>query len=708
MISFIVKPLYVREGSTRLGAWRLRRFQEEVRRAVDRGRDTLLVAPTGSGKTLSLLLGDRGAVGVYPNNTLLLDQQRSVHKILVEALGARLVGSYSGEGVDVLRVYELSGGPGELPVEESRRIAVIVLSGRYIGYEHDEEGKLVPKRVRIVRDIVDRICYPRPGEAMPYIVTLATPDTALMVMAGIYRDFEKVGYTVHDLLLAAGEGMESVDMLLSRHRIALVGELGDLASIRQCLLKYPWLIDEFHLYGTYEAYGLLPVLRVYRDYAGWEEPIILSSATPRGALHRLVEQRYKLHRVEEPGSSSGSPEALVRGRTAVEVVPVDVPGRGATKWFRTGDKAPEIVAGRLGEIFETLEAGGNVFIVVDRINQVPGVVQVLVSSGIVPECSVSIKPDGCSSGMERVVVGSESISQGIDRPNVRYGIITAYNWASLLQRFGRIGRRVDSKVVILVPELRRGIPLAGLENKEVTYADFAKAVVDELPDIDMQRLYETQRYLEIMERRSRLLEYTATVSFTQVSKPSETMASLVGLARREHSQLLNMFYGPPDTITKIMTFRSGGFPVLVRKPSGQPEESDISTVLRNYRVEDVTVVKAGQRSMIQLSISLEPERQRLVMSPDPSRQRYTRPDIARYLDGKVTTIGVLAELGYTLRLAPWSARGARGFAIPLTPDVREQPVLLLDLVAELVDAYSYGARGVEVEVGERRLIGLFI
>jgi ATP-dependent helicase YprA (DUF1998 family) len=104
-ISFRVKPVYLENGDVQLGNWTLRWFQERVMNNLTRGRDTLLVAPTGSGKTLTLLLAGEGAVGIYPNNTLLLDQQRSIDKILREALGARITSKVSMGGIDILRLY---------------------------------------------------------------------------------------------------------------------------------------------------------------------------------------------------------------------------------------------------------------------------------------------------------------------------------------------------------------------------------------------------------------------------------------------------------------------------------------------------------------------------------------------------------------------------------------------------------------------------
>ncbi|MGB9830960.1 MAG: hypothetical protein ACPLSP_02690, partial [Fervidicoccus fontis] len=114
--SFVISPVYLEEGQTRLGNWTLHRFQEETRDAIESRKDAIVTAVTGGGKTLSLLLGDEGFVGLYPNNTLLIDQQKSVDRILRLAFNAELSYSKNMNGVDIVRIYEINKLNGELPV----------------------------------------------------------------------------------------------------------------------------------------------------------------------------------------------------------------------------------------------------------------------------------------------------------------------------------------------------------------------------------------------------------------------------------------------------------------------------------------------------------------------------------------------------------------------------------------------------------------
>ena len=710
--SFRVKPVYVETGSTPLGRWTLRRVQEEVMDALASNKDALLVAPTGAGKTLSLLLGSQGAVGIYPNNRLLLDQQRSLDRILGKALNARLVYSSAGNGIDVLRIYEVSpDGRDGPPIASRKRVAVVLLSGRYIGYEQDEDGGLIPKRQVVLRNIVDRICYTRPGEE-PYTITLATPDTALLVMAGMYRDFEKVGYTVHDAILAALEG-SPIEYVLSKTQVAAArGSLAQIGQIRQCLLKYPWFIDEFHLYGSYEASALAAILRVYRDYVGWNEPIIMSSATPRGTLYERLREMLKPTTIHARVSERGDPEAMVRGETEVIVYNLEVGGRGVGKWFRVGDLLPSVVDAKLDEITTALEGGGNVFIVVDRINQVPPIVSLLAGKRLPVECGVTMPPPGCNSREERLLVGSESVSQGIDRENVVYGIITGFNWATLIQRFGRIGRKTDSKIVIVTPYVGGGGPLSSLDGSSPSYDSFVDTVRRDFPSVELE-LPSTRSIKEVLDTRETLLEYSTTVAFAQVSKPKGTFDALARRISMGENPLDKLF-GPPETIASLMMFRSTGFEVLVECttcPHGQGylHTSDIASVLRNYIVHGVKPVlyktQDTAKRIVKLTIDYTPGRQILVLKPPIN----VREDLADYLNGSITTLHELSELGFRLYISSPDGNGEQDILVPIVGSTGSQVVAFVEASEEVAMYLAYTLNAILVHRGQRKeLVALFM
>jgi len=703
-ISFTMKPLYVKEGSTPLGEWTLRRFQEEVADALDSKNDALVVAPTGSGKTLSLLLGEYGAVGLYPNNTLLLDQRKSLDRILRKALNAKPIYNEKENGFDILTIYELDHNRGKLIQSNSNKVAIVMLSGRYIGYDRDENGILVPKRYHVLEDIVKKICY---NTDSPYIITLTTPDTALLIMAGMYRDFEKVGYTVHNAILSALEGLP-IDFVLSKEMVATSsGDLADIGQIRQCLLKYPWFIDEYHLYGAYESYGVIPILKVYRDYGGWEEPLLLSSATPKGAVYERIKDLYKLRTITATTSDSGDSTTLVRGKTEVEVVHVYIEGRG--KWFKVGDQVPDITEWKINEIKSVIEQGGKAFIVTDRINQVPTIVDVLVNAGLQPECGVSIPPPQCSNKEENLLVGSESISQGIDRENVRYGIITGFSWATLIHRFGRIGRKTDSKIVIVTPLTKNKI-LSSLSNRNVTYDEFVEAVIKDFPNIDME-LPQTKGIKDVLSVREKLLEYASTIAFGQVSKPKGTLDALSKLIA-ENENPLDRFFGSPESIANLMMFRGSGFEVYVKCISCPKQSfiSDISSVLRNYIVKKVEPFtyrtrKGIKKRLPKLLIDYTPGRQILVLEPPPTSKERVWDQLA----GTITTIGELMNLGFKLYIVPADGSEENRLEVPPVDSVKDQLIGLVGTSEEIADYLTYTLNAALIKRGEAKtLIALLL
>ncbi|MGC8997749.1 MAG: DEAD/DEAH box helicase, partial [Fervidicoccaceae archaeon] len=101
---------------------RLNQFQKRVFDILSSNnlKDILLTAPTGSGKTLTLLLNTshdlevggkelRGFLAIYPNNTLLVNQMCTVESIIIEHFGAVLVDGANSEGKNLAegkKVYD--------------------------------------------------------------------------------------------------------------------------------------------------------------------------------------------------------------------------------------------------------------------------------------------------------------------------------------------------------------------------------------------------------------------------------------------------------------------------------------------------------------------------------------------------------------------------------------------------------------------------
>jgi Distinct helicase family with a unique C-terminal domain including a metal-binding cysteine cluster len=90
-VSFTIKEAYIETGNISINGIRLRRFQEELFDSLGKYSRILLRAPTGSGKTFTLLLGAIKSyleknlypvVGIYPSRALVYDQARSIQETL--------------------------------------------------------------------------------------------------------------------------------------------------------------------------------------------------------------------------------------------------------------------------------------------------------------------------------------------------------------------------------------------------------------------------------------------------------------------------------------------------------------------------------------------------------------------------------------------------------------------------------------------------
>jgi len=691
---FKISPLFIEQGTTQIGQWTLRKFQEEIIDPINQKKDALLTAPTGSGKTLTLLLGQDGFVGLYPNNTLLLDQQKSINKTLKEALNAETI--YDSE---IMKIYEL-GENHKLPNSERRKVAVILLTGKYIEYEKDNEGNLIPKRLLIKRRIIDKICYPEKTGKTPYLIIMTTPDTALMIMTGIYRDFKKVAHTIYNALQAT---TNNIDLTLH----TTVTELGPLAEIRTCLLKHPWFIDEYHLYGTYETTMITPLLKVYRDYIGWEEPIILSSATPKGTLFENLTNLLKPKEITCKTSNNGTQDTLIRGETEVEVYTLNIPSKNEiTKWLSLGYYLNEIINTKIDEIKQALSKG-NTFIVVDRVNQVSQIVELFHNKyNIDPECAVSIKPLHCKD-KSNLIVGSESISQGIDRPNVIYGILTAYNWATLIQRFGRIGRKTNSKIILAIPSTKKKYKIEELNNKTTSYNDFITTIKETYTNIDLTRKPETKSIREIYETRAKLIQYTTIITYTKISKPGNTFTALIQNIKND-TQILKKFHGPPTLIPAIMTFRPNGPQVAIEKPDKTTEITDLGTVLRNYKIKYAYTKKYKtnntENEYLTLGIDFTPEHSQLQLEPQP----HINPDNITKLNNTITTIEELTNQGYTLII---TTKTEKIKITKIPPNIQKQPIAIIPLPNELTDYYTNTGNGITILTGgikPKHTLGLFL
>jgi len=639
-------------GSYLSSSLQLNQFQLAVRRLInDHGRDVLLVAPTGGGKTLTLLLntehgetGLRGFVALYPNNTLLRNQLCTVEDIIVEHMGGRLEyssglcgGEHCSEApaprrceclhlsddacVEPLTIYNVDVNSCGDAWACYEHVGLLALSGRYIV---STDGK--PKREILYGLVRKAMEYTRRGGL--YLIVFATPDTYLLVSTGAYRDFEGVGRTVHNMLVALARGFrkEELEDVLRETGALTRGEADEAVAVFQ-RLGFPLFVDEFHLYDPYELDALAALLKIYKDFV--ELPVVFSSATPASdTLTELsdtlgewgVELRPEKVEAEVMNGLGGF---AVRGETLFEVIPVKTTKGGLAAFYEACDEIPGIVLDDLLDELKLL-GDGRALVIAERLWMVPVIVRGLRDAGIEVDCIASITPAGeCRAGA-RVIVGSEATTQGVNLGRVVLGVTAGTSSEDVIQRIGRVGRRgVNSKVYLVAPERAlEKAPPSGV----MSYYELVSWVSKVYPDYPKRRKSVAalipERYREV---RRKLIYSVAVASHARVSG-SSALLKKVSLTSEDAARILGGVISDAQSLARLLLFRRSGFTIRYRVEggvvggAGAEGETSIGLISRNFAVnglEDgvlvISLEKARHRLKIyRRGVSLEPFKGKLV------------------------------------------------------------------------------------------------
>jgi len=682
---------------------RLTEFQDKVYRVVTSGRSILLTAPTGSGKTLTLLLNTehgvrnlRGFVALYPNNTLLKNQLCTVEDIIIEHFNAKMIYSSnltgkdttgyirrpeclnvgSEENVEPLTIYRVDKDIIKEPFRSHYEyVGLMALSGRYIV---SSDG--IPKG-EILYQLAEKILeYSRKGSM--YLIVFATPDTYLLVSTGSYRDFEYVGKTVHNILLAlaSGKSPESLERILRETRVLVRSSNADVITAAERLLKLPLFIDEFHLYGIYELDALAALLKLYRETAGL--PVVFSSATPaEDSLKWLGVGQLDEVKATVNESRDGF---TVRGDTLFRIVSVDTGRRGMPAYYDVVKAVPSFVKEDLVKRLNKVE-NGRALVIVDRLWMVSELARYLSSLGLPVDCIASIAPDNlCKPGVD-VIVASESATQGVNLGKVVLGVTAGTSAEDVVQRIGRVGRRgVDSEMYLLVP----------------------RYVVEENPPQDVMNYYEMVEWIgrvypnypkrardlskllprELHEVRRNIIYSVGIASLARVSGKIHLL-NKVSITKDEAEKALNAVIGSPETLVKLLVLRKTGYNVTyVVEETGKLGENSLGLIARNFEIKDVD--RSGR-----LTIKLVPSRQNLKI-------RVKREPRA--------LMGKLIELRELLRLLGGRIEVSGKVSIEAT-QVKDCLAFVIDAGSDIAEYLSYSGEGAEIVYpGGSRYATIFI
>jgi len=535
-VSFYVKPLYALPSDKVLwiGGERiaLRDFQAELyeellRRARER-IGVFLEAPTGSGKTYTLLTllalkQYRGVVAVYPTKTLAKDQYDSIYNKLE---GGREV-PLSEIGIsrsirdllesDVIRkIFEERGLPTreqdfitlkEVKVvtpegaESTRRVLMLLATS-----ETTEVLKLLlgkeTKRETFL-ELADSMFL-----KVDFVVLFTVPEYPYTIHEMAYGEFEREGeklwrafqhYKKFLEVLAKCElttdNSECFERIAESLREAIDfyrRELGvtrsslqEVLDIHGRLLKHPLFIDEFHLYSDLSELSLLALLFMYYAFYPYAKAIF-SSATPNERLQKLIEVLHNLFEVRtikiKAGTSDvGEREHLIRGKTKVTFYGANTGTGGYAGLLRAQRFIPEVAYEIAGgdpnkKTMAVLDRVGLVLDTCKRIRDAVGEGKELiyVTSVKVPtEYCREVNVESLKKGDYDYIVGNLAIAQGVDLKHIERGIVYAKDITSFIQRFGRVPRGRDGEVYVIVEWKRLG-KVKDLNGKLVSYQDFIK------------------------------------------------------------------------------------------------------------------------------------------------------------------------------------------------------------------------------------------
>jgi len=619
-VEFTVRPLFVPWGRRRAGRLRLLAHQEEVLENVAEGANTVVVAPTGAGKTATLLADSvgysfvHGFVALYPNTTLLRNQVATLARLVELAGGIRVKdrATPAGAGYALYRMTETLWG--------NRYVAILWASGSMLS--RDATGT---KRGEL-RGLFAEVLRFRPL----YLVFMTTPDTLLLVTTSAYRDFSRAGAALHNLLLAIASG-DVVDEVLRRTGSMPRGSISPMTSLT-FLHDMPLFVDEFHLYSDFEVAGLAGVLDV-RELLGSEAPVVLASATPAPVDGLLRSYRE----VVEYGGDDGM---LVRGRVDVTLHFVEVDRKGIGGFFDATEQVPTWL---LRNVEGVLRRRRRVLAIMERLYNVVYTATRLAKIGIKPQCLATVKPSPCTV-RSRVIVASEAASQGVNL-QVDAGVLSAVGWEDAVQRYGRVGRRQENAEVHLFAPCYRYRPAPAEELDHYDLVTYLAEIYLQTTKRDRTNATLKLAPGAIVSTRRTIIRATALTATARITGSREALDNVI--TPEDATKTLDSIAGPPETLVRLLSFRRAGPSITIKLPDGTVAETSLATVARNFnpiRYADGILYVDWSRT-----------RSRLELVP-------RQPAPARPFRGLVTTLSYLAEVfDAVLYIVP-----ARGSPVPLS------------------------------------------
>jgi len=526
IFSVTLQDVYLPEGNLKINNVSLRKFQEELYYALDNSNEICLQAPTGSGKTFSILVMlaklalkalPLPIVGIYPSRVLVYDQGKSVRKILVEKAGFKDDGS-----------GRLSG---KIEVEgKSREINVTLV-------ELTSETR---------KDVIQTLEDYTPT-TKNYLILLTVPEYPFM-------------YISH---LKAESYFGSVIEYVMKGVIDKSPPESVVKNIFNRFSKYfngYFFIDEFHLYSGLARASLFTLKRMIDDFTSSNPPalkpkFVFSSATPTEIQCKKV--------ITATSSDSG-----MRIRKKTNLV------------FHMAVKEPQQ---RLVEYVAGAKFDRRTMIILDRVYYIAELCKSL-PAGLLWGLDISYGLCNKLSkvGDENVIVGNNAISFGVDVPNLDLGFIHSHDAETAIQRIGRFGRHGEGEAEVHVfleakKKVVDTLKQISEQKKEIRFEEYVKLI----ESIYQRRVDDKLDKIEFSLKRSEIL-FNAYLILNGISNGDMYFQNgkfYLSNGQEVKPLKLNLNLRPSsEDYYKVFAFRAGG--LQGKWCDGGSDE--LFTMLRNF------------------------------------------------------------------------------------------------------------------------------
>jgi len=558
-IAVTLKDVYLPTSNLKINGIRLREFQEELYKDLDNYNEICLQAPTGSGKTFSLLimlakLVTKGwslpVVGIYPSRVLVYDQAKTVRKTLKCFAGFKDEGNgrFSGK-------IEVEEDGNKIASTDKIKVTVVELTS--------EKKK---DALHVLMNYVP--------SSKNYLILLTVPEYPFMYISHL-----------KDVNLYFGRIIEYVIKGVTNRNL---GEVFSKPWIRDIFTEFSryfygyFFIDEFHLYSGLARASLFTLKRMIDDYASKQlvkPKFVFSSATPSEIQCQKV--------ITAQSSNEG---VKIKKKTNL--------------LFHLGSKNPQQ---DLVDYVSNVKFDKKTMIVLDRVYYIAELCQKMqaglvwgldISYGLCKKLQKVEESEECEAGKkveEEVIVGNNAVSFGVDIPFLDLGFIHAHDAETAIQRIGRFGRHGDGEAeihVFLEPKFSVVSKLQHYSNSEISFEDFInliQRVYNRREDDKLDKIAFSMQRSEIIYNAYSILK---GISNSEIVYKNGKFYKVEG-GQQVESLNLNFHIRPSaDDYFKVFAFRAGGLKGKWckdekedKEKQNEQEEDELFTMLRNFKYD---------------------------------------------------------------------------------------------------------------------------